>query len=211
MTASRERPKFGRALITSVGKSFDQRGYWAVFPSKILACAAAGSAVAYLMPLSFWPQDSLPVSVVVYVGLLTLNGLVLALSWSAFARIHECISNDNFGAYLMERDLLGDYILYIDYAHIAQLAAIITSASGLFILLYNAQLIWERAALGAMVATSIYAIACASGAVTVMHDLIWQRAIFLNHEAAKEQEQGDENTTPQSTTRVIVVRRGNQS
>jgi hypothetical protein len=130
------------------------------------------------MPPAFWGHESQPVSVVVYTGILTINGLMLALSWSAFSRIHESISGDRFGAYLMEKNLIGDYIVYIGYVHAAQVISVIASAAGLIILLYDTRVIFDMIAFAVVLALSIYAMKQAANSVTIMHDLIWQKAIF---------------------------------
>lgn len=172
------RPRFTRAYIDSIGKSFDERGFWALFPYWLLSCVAIGWLTAYYMPSDFWEKGNQAVSVVVYTGILTINGLILALSWSAFARIHECITGDDFGAYLMETDLLIGYLVYIGYVHAAQIVAIIVSAVGLMMLLYSVPLVAQHIAFAAMLAFSVYAIKQAANSVTVMHDLIWQKSIF---------------------------------
>ena len=172
------RPRFTRAYITSLGKSFDERGFLALIPVWLLICASVAWSIAYYMPEGFWKNTNQSVAVVVYVGILTINGLILALSWSTFARIHECITADDFCAYLMENELLGDYVVYIGYVHAVQIIAIITSGAGLMVLLYSLPLLVERITFAAMLALSIYAIKQAANSVTVMHDLIWDKATF---------------------------------
>jgi hypothetical protein len=189
------RPRFTRAYIDTIGTSFDERGFLALVPAWLLGCAIIGGATAYYMPDDFWDKSNQAVSVVVYTGILTINGLILALSWSAFARIHECIVGDDFGTYLMEKGLLIGYLVYIGYVHAAQIAAIIASAVGLIALLYSLPLLEERIAFAAILALSIYAIKQAANSVTVMHDLIWQKAIF------------DRNKPKPSPDKVVHIRK----
>lgn len=189
MTAQNtSRPRFTRAYIDSIGKSFDERGFWALVPAWLIGCGVVGWLTAYYMPGKFWDGQNQAASAAIYIGILTINGLILALSWSAFSRIHECITGDEFGAYLMDNDMLGDYVVYIGYVHATQLAAIIVSAAGLVALLYEIPLIYQRVAFAAVLAVSIYAIKQAGNSVTIMHDLIWQKAIFDRNKPKKGHE-----------------------
>jgi hypothetical protein len=177
-----ERPKFLRSFLSSLTKSVEKRGWRAVVPTWVILALCFGAFFAYVIPRDFWSKERLDVAVVVYIGILTLNGLILALSWSAFSRIHENIMDSPFSAYLLTNALLNDYILYIDFVHIAQLAALIVSFLSLLILLCAFPSdIFDRVAFGILLAASAYAIKQAAAAVKVMHDLVWQKAIFDNH------------------------------
>ena len=189
------RPRFTRAFIDSIGRSFDERGFLALIPIWLLLCVALGWAASYYMPSDFWDKSTQAISVVVYTGILTINGLILALSWSAFARIHECITGDDFGAYLMKKDLLMGYLVYIGYVHAAQIVAIIASAAALITLLYSVPILPERIAFAAMLALSVYAIKQAANSVTIMHDLIWQKSVF------------DHNKPKPGPERIIHIRK----
>lgn len=177
-----ERPSFLKSYHAALGKSIEIRGVRAVIPYWVLTCLLVGLVAASRMPVTFWGHEHEDVAVGVYVGMLTLDGLVLALSWSAFARIHDCIGDGEFCAYLYKNGVLNDYIVVIDYIHYAQLVSIIASAAGLLTWLYGpTDPAYNRIAFAVMVATSIYAIKSASGAVSAMHDLIWQKSIFETH------------------------------
>jgi hypothetical protein len=82
----------------------------------------------------------------------------------------------------MDKGLLNGYIFYVDFVHVAQLSALIISGGGLLVLLCEPENIsFDRVAFGAMLFISSYAIKQAAAAVTIMHDLIWQKAIFDDH------------------------------
>jgi hypothetical protein len=84
------------------------------------------------MPKEFWPQrrDN---ATVVYAAILTMNGIILALSWGAFAKIYETISAPNFSTFLKEHGALDKFLFFVAYVHLAQLLALIASAGGLII------------------------------------------------------------------------------
>lgn len=174
-----ERPKFLASYMEAIAQSTARRGWRALVPFWLIACGISSAAMAYVIPYSFWRDERLDVAVVVYIGILTLNGLILTLSWNAFSRIYEMIGAPGFASYLLTKKIMNRYIVYIGYVHSAQLAAIITSAAGLLMLLCSIEnTLYNRIAFAVMVAASCYAIVTAARAVEVVHDLIWQKAIF---------------------------------
>lgn len=174
-----KRPKFLPSFFRALAKSAERRSWRSIVPTWLVVALCVGAAASYLIPATFWNPNNLSVSTAVYVGLLTLNGLILALSWNAFSRIYEIISAPRFSAYLAKSDLLNGYIVFTGFVHVTQLAAVVVSAAGLLLLLIDRPaVIYDRIAFAAMVSASAYAIKMAAGAVTVMHDLLWQKAIF---------------------------------
>lgn len=177
-----ERPKFLSSLLRSISRRYDDKGILGIAPIWLTVSITVAGAFSYKLAPGFWDMGNFDVSVPVYVGILTLNGLVLALSWSAFSRIHECIGGGAFGAYLMQHNLLNGYLLYVDFVNISQIAAITSSFAALLILLCDfGTYIYAQISFGAMIVTSVYAIKKAADIVSAMHDLLWQRAIFDRH------------------------------
>jgi hypothetical protein len=181
MAAALKRPSFSASFLAALVKSEKRRGNLAFIPIWLIACLAIGGGVACFIPAKFWNYEKLEVATAVYVGILTLNGLILALSWSAFARMHESISDAPFSDYLLQRDLLNDYIFYINFINVAQITALLICALALLLMLCDVGVIYNRVAFAIMIGTSAYAIKQASSAVSAMHDLIWQKAIFDGH------------------------------
>lgn len=192
-----ERPKFLPSFIGAIQKESELRGWLAVLPFVLLICAALAAAVAYYMPVSFWLESKRDLSVAVYVGLLTFNGLILALGWSAFSRMYDVLLRGDFGKYLMSNNLLNDYILAITFMHIFQVGAIVISAVGLItVLVDDIPLLALRIIFGASLALTAYAIKQAIDSVTAMNDLVWQAAYFESHR-------------PAAGSNVVSVRGGN--
>jgi hypothetical protein len=192
MTDQLEPPKFLQSYWKAVGRSIDKRGVWALVPGWLLASAVIGAVPTYYMRAEFWSQEKLDVSLIVYTGVLTLNGLILTLSWNAFAKMYESISASGFASYLMMRGRMDGYTVFIDYVNYAQVAAILCSATALLVLLCHVHVIYDRIAFAVMLTASLYAIKKASGAVTAMRQLVWQKAIF---DDAMARERG-ENVIP---------------
>jgi hypothetical protein len=135
-----------------------------------------------MQPEEIWVHSDTVVAI--YVGVLTINGLLLALSWSAFSRIHELIvSSAGFSTFLRRANLFNTYIFYIDYVQAAQLLALLVSGGALLtVTIHFIPIFWARIIFAACIAATIYAIKYAVNAVTVMHDLVWQKSIFEEQE-----------------------------
>ena len=143
----------------------------------------------------FWDKSHEDGVIALYVGILVLNGLILALSWSAFSRIFESISDGEFCSYLMEGNLLNGYIFYVEYLNLTQIISLICTSVAILsfitsILSENA----DRVFFGIMITVSAYSIRTGYSAITVMNDLIWQKGIFDSH-------------TKETRKKVVSIRR----
>jgi hypothetical protein len=175
-----QRPRFLPLLFKTLGGEVDSRGFRAVVPIWIVVCLAIGIGVAFVLPDRFWLNNNLSTSLTLYSVIITINGLILALSWNAFSRIHDSIvSSPGFSLFLREETLLDGYLLYVDYVHAAQLIALFSSFVSVVVLLIDiSSIMYDRIVFGASIGLSIYAIKKAVDVVIVMHDLIWHKAIF---------------------------------
>ena len=173
-----KRPGFLKSLIDSWqltlthGKTRDLIPYW------IVASVGVGVAVAVLLPKDFWDQSKLDVSVSVLSGLLTFNGIILALCWSAFAKIYEIVGAGAFSAHLRKHNLLNHYLSFVGYCHGAQIIGIGLTGFALFALWLPLQIWAVQIAVGSAVASSIYALRQGVATSTAMQDLIWRKATF---------------------------------
>lgn len=186
MSDDSERPRFLPSFIKAIGESAEQRGWRALVPVWLIASLVFGAVASHFVPASFWSAERHDVSLVVYTGVLTLNGLILTLSWNAFARICESICAPGFASYLKSKNLMNRYLVYISYVHVAQLFAIVASAVGLIFVLASDNVTYNKIAFAVVIAASAYAIKTASSAVTIMSDLIWQKPIFDDFVARQE-------------------------
>jgi hypothetical protein len=145
----------------------------------LICCASIAGAVAYFVPPSFWSSEKRELAVAFYAGVLTFNGLTLALGWAAFSRMYDVLLRAEFGKYLMKNNLLNDYILHISYMHVFEVVAVVASANGLVsVLLPNIPLWLARLIFAGCLMWTAYAVKQAITAVTAMNDLVWQAAFF---------------------------------
>ena len=176
------RPKFLKSLLDSWqltyahGKAFDLVPYW------IALSGAVGFFAARSLPLSFWNGEKLDVAVSVMSGLLTFNGIILALCWSAFGKIYEIIGAGSFCAHLRKQHLLNHYLFFVVWCHIAQVAAICLTALALFALWLPLELWAVKSLVGLAIAASAYALRQGVATSSVMQDLIWQKSEFDERE-----------------------------
>ncbi len=186
MTEKLERPKFLSSFFAALSEKADDKKIWRMFVAPVFT-ASIGGTVAYYILADFWSDHNWGIATAVYTGILTLNGLILALSWSAFSRIYESISAPKFCSFLRRNKLLNKYIVTVSFIHGLQLFSIIATATGLVVLLINVEhLIIDRVLFGVMVFSSIYAIQRAASAVSIMNDLLWQKSIFDEHQESKD-------------------------
>lgn len=172
-----ERPKFLTLFFEETASLHKNYGLKGVIPFWLLAFIGISVFVAYQIPESFWSDSSK--NIPSYVGILTLAGLLLALAWNAFAKIFENICAPKFSAYLQQNGMLATYMFHISYVQFAQLLAVISGGIGLVLLLCDGiPVLVHRYVFAAILATNAYAIKEAVGAVTILYDLVWYRAIF---------------------------------
>lgn len=179
------RPGFLAAYFGAMTDRANAEGWSALIPVWLLVSGCVGCFAVYFLPDDLWSTQNWQTIIAVYAALITMNGLLLALSWSAFSRIHDLmISSVDFAIFLRQAKLFEKYLFYIDWIQASQLLALIVSAASMFSSISTGMpIIAHRVVLGCSVAFSFYAIRFAANAVTVMHDLVWQRSIFEEQEA----------------------------
>lgn len=175
------RPGFLASYFDAMRDRAHEDGWRAVLPLWAVIGCALGSILTYYLPSELWSdRQQWQTIIAIYAAMVTINGLLLALSWSAFARIHELlVASAEFSQFLRQINLFKKYLFYIDWVQAAQLLAMIVSGIGLFTsVVSKIPLLGHRIILAISIAVTVYAIRYAVNAVTVMHDLVWQKAIF---------------------------------
>jgi hypothetical protein len=174
-----ERPKFLPSFFHLLSDEIERSGIFALIPYAFIVSVGIGTGVAFLIPKTFWGEAGWAVSTVVYTGVLTLNGLILALGWNAFGRVYDTLFRGEFAAYMAEKELLNPYLVHIGVMHWAQVAAVLASGVALVAVLIAETPAWaQRALFGLTVATTVYAIKQAVSAISMMNDLVWQAGVF---------------------------------
>lgn len=174
-----ERPRFLSLLLSELREDLDARGIVALVPVWLLASLAVGFGAAWFVPSAFFSDDKWDISTAVYGGFLAFNGLLLALSWQAFARIQSSICAPGFSSFLKRRSLISGYLFWIDYVQYSQVAAVCISAIGLISILFDRLLtMTDRVVLSIVIGLSIYAVKNAMDAIRLMHDVVWLHAEY---------------------------------
>jgi hypothetical protein len=137
-----------------------------------------GAVAAWFLPSKFWNGDELDAVVGALGGLLTFNGIVLALCWSAFGKVYEIIGAGAFSAHLRKHNLLSHYLVFVRYCHLAQIVAITCTAFALAAVWLPLETWFLKVVVGASVASSIYAVRQGYSSSEVMQDLIWRKSEF---------------------------------
>lgn len=138
----------------------------------------AGGLAAYFLPSAFWNGTKLDVSVSVLSGLLTFNGIILALCWSAFGKIYEIVGAGALSAHLRKHNLLNYYLLFVGYCHATQIVGNALTSFALLALWLPSKVFAMKIAVAAAVAGSVYALRQGVATSTAMQDLIWRKATF---------------------------------
>ena len=135
----------------------------------------------------FWNKPE--ISAVFFTATITINGLLLALSWGSFAKIYELASEPKLAAFLRKHNLLRSYIFHVDFIHLTQVAAVAWSGLALILSVVDhlphvigggtLLLALQKISLAGVIASTIYALRYAIGAVRIMQDLVWYSTYFL--------------------------------
>lgn len=173
-----DRSPFLKSLLEAWQHNYESGGWPALFPVWVLSSLGLGGWLAWSLPATFWDGSKPEIPIAVMAGVLTFNGLTLALSWSSFGKIFEIIGAGEFSAFLRRNKLLSSYLVTVDWVHGAQVAAISATGLALFAPVLNL-LPWAmKLIFGMSVAMSIYAVRQGIKASAIMQDLIWQKAAF---------------------------------
>jgi hypothetical protein len=185
----KRRPSFLEAWLEDLQDDLKRYGPTKLVPWLMLFCVALGIVVALLISAEgFWNRPE--ISSLFFTATVTINGLLLALSWGSFAKIYELASEPRLAAYLRKRNLLRSYIFHVDFIHACQIIALGWSGFALVLSVLDrlphslggmAMLAaLQRISLAGVVASTVYALRYAIGSVRIMQDLVWNSAYFVN-------------------------------
>lgn len=170
------RPTFLQGLLDSWQLSVSQHRRRDLIPYWIAGSLVIGGLVAYRLPVTLW-ESEIELGVVFMGAVLTFNGIVLALSWSAFAKIYEIVGAGAFCAHLRKHNLLNHYLTFVGWCQGSQVLAISCSALGL--VSFWLFVPWfGKVVLGCSFAASIYAVRQGVATSKAMQDLIWRKSAF---------------------------------
>lgn len=176
-----DEPNFVQAWLKDLSDEVNDCWYRIIPVWFLLFFGAAGAAACFL-PEEFWfnrSNQSVGNATVVYSAILTLNGIIVALSWSAFSKIYEMIGAGKFSEFLQRHNVLEGYLFLVRYVHFFQIVALSFSMIGLLAAQFDLIPIgWQRILFILLVGFGAYAVKEATKSVGVMQDLVRYRAIF---------------------------------
>lgn len=149
-----------------------------VLPWVFGLCAGAGYAVAARASHLLFTDVHWGTLAAVYAGVLTFNGIALALTWTAIGKIYDTITRGEFARFLRVAGSVQQYQFYIQFMHLIQILAAVTSVLGLFITFAALPELVGRIALGAVAGTTLYSIKWAGGSVRIVRDLTDRQVEF---------------------------------
>lgn len=178
MTNNTGRKGFFEAWIDDTKEDIERYGQRTLVPTVGICALIAGLAISFLLPKDdFYRKPE--ISLFFITALVTINGFLLALSWSSFGKIYEIASRSKFSAFLRRHNLLNSYMFHVDFIHMSQIGALGFSFASLVTLsMKHIPLGLVQITLAAAISTSIYALKNALGAVKIMQDLVWYSALF---------------------------------
>jgi hypothetical protein len=124
----------------------------------------------------FWADEKWEVSAAVMGGMLAFNGILLAVGWGAFSKIHDIISEPEFSAFLKRHDILDIHMMFVDGTHFALAASALASFAALIGVLLPLPLLADKALFAISISASLNAVMEAFRATEMMNDLIWDKA-----------------------------------
>jgi hypothetical protein len=170
------RPSFAASYAKAFAIAAKKRGWRAYLPLRQILSLTLGAAAAYFMPQVFWLDEKWEVSAAVMGGMLAFNGLLLAIGWSAFSKIHDIISEPEFSAFLKRYDILDIHMMFVDGTHFALAAGALASFAALIGVLLPLPLLADQILFAITVGTSVNSVTEAFRASEMMNDLIWDKA-----------------------------------
>lgn len=170
------RPKFPETFAKALRISAKVRGAWAYVPHWLIACMAVGAFAAYKVPAGFWADTGWGTLATVYSGILTFDGLLLAVGWSAFSRVYEIIGSPAYSSFMRRNDILDVHLVAIDLVLICLTVSAVLAGAGLILTLCPAPVVIDSIVFAGMIGSALYSLIQTRRASGMMHDLIWERA-----------------------------------
>jgi hypothetical protein len=177
LVTNNDQPNFSELLRSEIREDLS-RGFGRVIPWLAAGCAALGAAVAYFAEASLFVQAQWGTLASVYGGVVTFNGITLALGWTTIGRVYDTVSKADFSRFLRASGILNTYLFYISLVHIVQVTGAVAAVAGLVSVFLPLPAPADRVILGAVVATTLYAIRWAAGSARIVKDLSWHYSTF---------------------------------
>lgn len=177
-TLPRGARRFLTYLLQDTAYGIAKRGLRSLVPLRMIACGVIGTFASAKLGGKFASDASIPVAF--YAAVLTLNAILMAVCWGAFAKIFDATTDPKFGQWMRLRKMDSYYEFYTDYIHLTQMIATTTAAAALVTsVLSNIPYVVTASLFGFTVGSTAYAAWWSFGGVRIMQDISEQRAKYL--------------------------------
>lgn len=174
---STKQPSFSELLRLEIRDDL-VRGFSRVIPWLGAGCVAVGAAVAYFAEASLFGATQWGTLASVYGGVVTFNGITLALGWTTIGRVYDTVSKAEFSRFLRASGILNTYLFYISLVHVVQIVGAVAAIGGLVSVFLPLPGPVDRIVLGTVIATTLYAVRWAAGSARIVKDLSWHYSTF---------------------------------
>jgi hypothetical protein len=173
-----ERHDLFTMFLDEVKATWRRHGLSGVLPWVFGLCAGAGYGVASRASHLLFIDTHWGTLAAVYAGVLTFNGIALALTWTAIGKVYDTITRGEFAAFLRAAGSIQQYQFYIQFMHLIQIFAAVASVLGLFVTFAELPELVGRIAFGTVAAATLYSIKWAAGSVRIVRDLTDRQVEF---------------------------------
>lgn len=172
MADHQRRPGFIESFLNDLLEDVRRRSWFRIIPIWMFLAIGLGVITGIYVPKEFIEKPE--ISLVYITAIVTINGLLLTLSWVSFSKVNEMATKQPIFNFLKKNKMLSGYFFHIDFIQSTQFAAL--SVSLLALVVFAMKGIPEnicRITFGAMSSATFYALRYAAGAVRLMQDLVW--------------------------------------
>jgi hypothetical protein len=154
------------------------RGWRAYVPVSFFVALSLSIGSFFLIPKTFWDRGNIGNCIMVYAGLLTFSGILLAVGWSSFSKVFEVLGRGNMSRMLKEMDVLDVHFMYVSLTNFILSLFAIICAVGLISLTITKPTIFDQLILSTMTGIGFLAIAATFNMNSFLQGLIWDEIYY---------------------------------
>ncbi|MCB2186961.1 MAG: hypothetical protein KQJ78_11120 [Deltaproteobacteria bacterium] len=150
-------------------------GKWSLVPWVLLACVAAGGAAFYFLPDPLAKKGDI---LTLWVGLLTAQGIVLAVVLSSVQQIFASTTSPGFSSFLLENEVLKQYqVCMAIMQHTGIMSILVLVATG-FAFLFELPPVYLRILIWCSLTSFLYSIRWLYGGSLMVRELVYYMGLF---------------------------------
>ena len=171
-------PSLSVTYIKALSAAVQNRGWLAYIPFSFLSAAGAALCSFFLVPKSFWGATAIGNSIMIYAGILTFSGILLAVGWSSFAKVYEILGRGNLSRMLKNQNLLDVHFMYVSIANFMLTVFVVICAIGLLSLTVTKPVLLDQIILASICGSGILAITATFNISKFLQQLIWDEIYY---------------------------------